>query len=244
MAVDDLVALRENRHEIVLFKPVGISSEFRNDRQGRSVKSFVSRHYPGSDPKLPHRLDRITRGILVVCLTPEAIVFQNKQIKERRWEKYYLARVAVAEGRAPEEFLGVHKAYLKESGGKAYLARSGGKPAWLEILGATPVPGNHRRWHLLIRLLTGRFHQIRAMCAAMGLPLPGDPLYDPAGRNPSEFYLEHIVLKYTPFDTQKPTTLFLPDLPERGTLAPELSELISSLVQRAPLFSEVSSGIS
>ena len=45
------------------------------------------------------------------------------------------------------------------------------------IVAAAPVPGRADRWHLLIRLLTGRFHQIRIMCAALGLPLAGDPLY-------------------------------------------------------------------
>ncbi len=229
--------LSENEHEVVLFKPTGVSSEFRNDDAGLSARSFVARRYPNAIPKLPHRLDRIAHGILLVCLTPEAIAFQNAQIKQGRWEKYYLARVAAAVGWEPHKFLGTHKAYLKEDKGKACLVRAGGKPAWLEILGAAPVPGNEERWHLLIRLLTGRFHQIRAMCAGMGLPLAGDPLYDPERRDPSEFYLEHIILKYTPFGNAVPATIFIPDLPERGRIASELANRLAALAQEAPSFS-------
>jgi len=231
------VVLSENEHEVALFKPAGVSSEFRNDTNGLSARLFVARRYPNSVPKLPHRLDRIARGVLLVCLTPEAIAFQNAQIKQGRWEKYYLARVAAPAGRDLHEFLGTHKAYIKEEKGRARLVRAGGKPAWLEILGAAPVPGRTDRWHLLIRLRPGRFHQIRAMGAAMRMPLAGDPLYDPERRDPAEFYLEHLILKYTPFDTKEPTTLFLPDLPERGILAPEISELVAMLVKRDPLFS-------
>jgi len=230
--------LKESDTEIALFKPAGISSEFKDDTEGVSAKAFVAKLRPHADPKLPHRLDRIARGILLVCLTPEAIAFQNEQIKRGRWEKYYLARVAAPAGKKPADFIGEHAAYLKEEKGRAELVHAGGKPSRLEILGAAPAPGRGDRWHLLIRLLTGRFHQIRAMCAGMELPLAGDPLYDPEGRDPAEFYLEHLILKYTPFDTKEPTTLYLPDLPERGPLAPEISGLISTILRRGPLFSE------
>ncbi len=231
-----LLILRESDNELALFKPAGLSSEFKGDTDGVSAKALVAKRHPGADPKLPHRLDRITRGILLVCLSQKAIAFQNEQIKAGRWEKYYLARVAAPTGKSPLEFIGEHMAYLKEVKGRAKLVHAGGKPSRLEILGAAPAPEMPERWHLLVRLLTGRFHQIRVMCAGMGLPLAGDPLYDPERRDPAEFYLEHIILKYTPFDTKQPTTLFLPKLAERGPIAPELSELLAMIVEREPLF--------
>ncbi len=234
---DPLIILTETNNELALFKPAGLSSEFKGDLDGVSAKALVAKRHPGADPKLPHRLDRITRGILLVCLTQGAIAFHNEQIKAGRWEKYYLARVAAPAGKSPAEFIGEHTAYLKEVKGRSKLVHAGGKSSRLEILGAAPVPQSTERWHLLIRLLTGRFHQIRVMCAGMGLPLAGDPLYDTEQRDPAEFYLEHLILKYTPFDTKEPTTLFLPDLPERGALAPEFSELLALIVKQNPLFS-------
>jgi 23S rRNA pseudouridine1911/1915/1917 synthase len=231
----DLIVLKESQNELVVFKPPGLASELRDDHGAVSVTSLVARRLPGTAPKLPHRLDRVTRGLLLVCLTKEAIAFHNAQIKARRWEKYYLARVAAPASSPPSAFIGEHRAFLTEENGRARLVRAGGKPSRLAILGAAPVPGRPDRWHLLVRLLTGRFHQIRVMCAALGLPLAGDPLYDPAHGDPAEFYLEHIILKYEDFDTRSLVALFLGDYGPRGALAPELATLIADIAVRKGL---------
>jgi hypothetical protein len=70
------------------------------------------------------------------------------------------------------------------------------------------------------------------MCAALGLPLAGDPLYDPAGRDPAEFYLEHIILKYEDFETRSPATVLLRDYADRGALAPELATMLAAIAAR------------
>jgi 23S rRNA-/tRNA-specific pseudouridylate synthase len=224
--------LKESPNELVVCKPAGLASELREGNPEPSLKSLVAARFPATEPKLPHRLDRVTRGILLVCLTPEAIAFHNAQIQARAWEKYYLARVAVPDGGSPSAFLGEHKAFLTEANGRARIVRAGGKPSRLEILSVTAVPGRPDRWHLLIRLLTGRFHQIRVMCAALGLPLVGDPLYDPQSRDPNEFYLEHVILKYTDFDTRRRSTMFLPTYEDRRALAPELAALLEEIAAR------------
>jgi 23S rRNA-/tRNA-specific pseudouridylate synthase len=77
--------------------------------------------------------------------------------------------------------------------------------------------------------LTGRFHQIRVMCEALGLPLAGDPLYDPDKRDPDDFYLEHVILKYTDFDSRQPSTMFLPAYEGRGALAPALAARLEGI---------------
>lgn len=227
-----LVVLKESRNELVVFKPAGLASEVRDGSVEPSIKSVLTARFPTLEPKLPHRLDRVTRGLLLVCLTPEAIAFHNEQIKARSWEKYYLARVAAPDGRPPSAFLGKHKAFLTEANGRARIVRAGGKASWLEILSATAVPGRPDRWHLLIHLLTGRFHQVRIMCDALGLPLVGDPFYDPGHRSPDEFYLEHVILKYTDFDTRLASTMFLPTYEGRERLAPELAALLLEIAAR------------
>ena len=226
------VVLKESQNELVVFKPAGLASDLRDGSVEPSLKSLIAARFPALEPKLPHRLDRVTRGLLLVCLTPEAIAFHNAQIKARAWEKYYLARIAAPAGGSPGAVLGEHKAFLTEEGGRARIVRAGGKPSRLEILSATAVPGRPDRWHLLIRLLTGRFHQIRVMCAGLGLPLVGDPLYDPEQRDPNEFYLEHVILKYTDFDTRLVSTLFLPSYEGREALAPELAALLAEIAAR------------
>jgi 23S rRNA-/tRNA-specific pseudouridylate synthase len=231
MNEDELIVLKESAHELVVYKPAGLTSEQR-DRNADSVLLRVAHRRPGAIPKLPHRLDRVTRGILLVCLSQESVAFHNNRIKARRWEKYYLARVAAPSDRTPASFLGEHRAFLTETNGRAEVVRAGGKPSWLRIVAAAPVPGRPDRWHLLLQLLTGRFHQARIMCAELGLPLPGDPLYDPLQRDPNDFYLEHVVLKYEDFDTRSPSTIFRADVPERGALAPEIGNALAALVTR------------
>ncbi len=232
MVSEELTVLKESPSELVVFKPAGLASELPNEHAGTSVKSLLAARHPGTVPKLPHRLDRVSCGILLVCLNDEAIAFHNQEIRERHWEKYYLARVAAPKNGSASDFLGEHKAFLSEVNGRARVVRSGGKPSRLEILAAEPVPGFADRIHLLIRLMTGRFHQIRVMCAELGLPLAGDPLYDPSERDPAEFYLEHIVLKYTDFDTRSPATIFLPNQSQRGALAPRIETLLSDIAAR------------
>ncbi len=232
MRAPGLIVLKQSAHELVVWKPAGMASELRDDRAAASLKALVARDLPGSEPKLPHRLDRVTRGVLVVCLTSDAIAFHNAQIRSGRWEKHYLARVAAPSAGTPASFVGKHRAFLAEAGGRARIVRAGGKPSWLEIVAAAPVPGRPDRWHLVIRLLTGRFHQIRVMCAALGLPLAGDPLYDPEERDPAEFYLEHAVLRYEDFDSRSIATFFLREHEERGALAPELSARLEAIAAR------------
>ena len=100
----------------------------------------------------------------------------------------------------------------------ALIARAGLRD--VVLVGPAPCPidriKDRWRWHLLIKLQTGRFHQIRILCAGLGLPLAGDPLYDPARREPADFYLEHVLFKHTDFDSRLPATYFLPELQERG----------------------------
>lgn len=226
-----LVILKESAHELVVVKPAGMASELRVEGGGEdSVRSIVARRCPGTAPKLPHRLDRVTRGLLVVALSPEAIAFHGAQVEARAWEKIYLARVAAPAGPLAA-LLGEHRAFLTESGGRARIVRAGGKPARLELLAAAAVPGRPDRAHLVIRLGTGRFHQIRVMCGALGVPLAGDPLYDPARRDPADFYLEHALLTYVDFDTRARTTLFVPDDPARGPLAPAIASALARLAR-------------
>lgn len=235
----DLPVLHETPHEIVVVKPDGMASELTSDPRGVSLISRLRRACPPPlDPKLPHRLDRVTRGVIVVALTPEAIAFHGQQIRSGRWEKYYLARVHEPRDRPIEALLGRHKAYLKRVRHRAEIVRSGGKPSFLEILAAHLAPGFPGQMHLLVKLLTGRFHQVRAMLAGLGVPLVGDALYGHDGarrrggrrRSWGDFYLEHIVLKYVDYEHRSPRVAHLRDDPDRETIDPAMHAEIERLV--------------
>lgn len=229
-----LTVLYETPHEIVVVKPAGMASELTSDPRGVSLISRIRRACPPPLlPKLPHRLDRVARGLTLVALTDESIAFHNAQIRAGAWDKYYLARVHAPHERPVEALLGQHKAYLKRVRQRAKIVRSGGKPSFLEILAAHPAPGRPNQAHLLIRLLTGRFHQIRAMLQGLGAPLVGDAFYGAAGQRPHDwdnFYLEHVVLKFVDYAHRAPHAAHLRDDPGREAIGPALRAKIEEIV--------------
>lgn len=158
---------------LAIHKAAGLSSEQR-DPAGESAVQLLRRTYP--DAQLPHRLDRMTSGILVVATDREALRWHNAAIKERRWgPKVYVARLASSFVR-----LGEHRAFMKTRGRRAEVGK--GKSARLEVLLTAPVPGLDAV-DAVIALRTGRYHQIRAMMAAEGAPVLGDELYRGGSRH-------------------------------------------------------------
>jgi 23S rRNA-/tRNA-specific pseudouridylate synthase len=185
--VAPLSLLHVTPHEIVVCKPPGLASELPRDPNADSLVTRL-RTEGFADLRLVHRLDAPTSGVMIVARSAEAAAHYSTEIAERRWKKIYVAEVSrpIDQARA---LVGEHKAYLATKGRRALVVNAGGKPSFLSIVHASPAA--ERRTHLLIRLHTGRFHQIRAMLAALGAPLMGDSMYGgPDGR----FYLEQVVL--------------------------------------------------
>lgn len=130
------------------------------------------------EARLPHRLDRPTSGILMIAADALRAADHAQEIRERKWTKYYIARVeARATAGEAARLVGRHKAYIRREGRLARCVRSGGDPASLEVLAVAPAENTAKHAHLVIRLETGRFHQIRVMMANLGFPLVGDVEY-------------------------------------------------------------------
>ncbi|MGI9437621.1 MAG: RluA family pseudouridine synthase, partial [Geminicoccaceae bacterium] len=140
----------------------------------------------GEKPRLVHRLDRDTSGVLVVAKTPSAAAALSKAFQRHEVEKLYWALVAglppLADGiidkplaKAPAPSRGGLDFELVQVGGSGAqkaktryrtIARAGKVSAWL---GLQP--------------LSGRTHQLRVHCSAIGCPILGDLKYGgPAAR--------------------------------------------------------------
>lgn len=211
-----LPILLETAHEIAVVKPTGMATELSRDTKGTSLLSQVKAAAARSQPRLPHRLDRISRGIVIVALTKRAIAHHSRQIQERAWNKIYLARCLAPADREFEDLLGQHKLHLRPQGGRARVVRSGGNQALTEILDVAPVPDVDGEIHVLVRLLTGRFHQIRATLAHLSAPLVDDWIYGASpGRGKERFYLEHIALQFAPYEATTPCAVHWKDDPDR-----------------------------
>jgi len=174
----------------VVDKPAGLIVHAAPGHHGETLVDVLGDLLAGGEearPGIVHRLDRDTSGLLVVARDPEAHRRLSAMIKARDLERHYLALI---EGR-PSARTGTIDAPLGRDP-RAPERRSvrgrGAREArtHFEVLEAMPADSL-----LLVRLETGRTHQIRAHFAAIGHPLAGDPRYGRAGRHGLERQFLH-----------------------------------------------------
>ena len=137
-------------------------------------------------PRLAHRLDRDTAGCLVMGRTPEAATRLGKLFAGGWVDKTYWA---VSNG-VPERAQGIIDLPLLKiqvPGSWNILTHPDGRPAQTDyrVLG---TDGAGRAW-LELKPRTGRTHQLRVHCAAIGCPLIGEPYYGPERIPPGNLHL-------------------------------------------------------
>lgn len=129
-------------------------------------------------PRLVHRLDRDTSGILVLARTALAATKLAAAFKARETEKIYWA--VTARVPAPEE--GSITLRLAKKGGpqgeRVAVDDEEGQRAVTdyEVIDTAPP----RAALVRLRPITGRTHQLRVHCAAIGCPILGDVKYGQA----------------------------------------------------------------
>ncbi len=168
-----LVPLFQGRRFVVVNKAAGLASH-AGPRGGASVEDWfplLSRRKDG--PWLAHRLDADTAGCLVVALRRAALIEAQAAFAEGRVRKTYWA---VVQGGPAEEWGLVDLPLQKQSGpgGWRMVGDAAGQAARTEWRVRGRAEG--LAW-LELHPRTGRTHQVRAHCAALGCPLVGDAVY-------------------------------------------------------------------
>jgi tRNA pseudouridine32 synthase/23S rRNA pseudouridine746 synthase len=164
---------------LVIDKPAGIPVH-AGPRGGPNLEAGFAALRFGlpRPPALAHRLDRDTSGCLVLGRHPKALRRLGRLFAEGKVEKVYWAVVA---GIPPEPHGTIDAPLKKETrrAGWRIEIDPGGQRAVTDyrVLGVA----EGRAW-LELKPRTGRTHQIRVHCAALGCPVVGDTTYGgPAG---------------------------------------------------------------
>ncbi len=187
------VLFRDQRFA-VLDKPPGLPVH-PGPRGGPSVEDAfptLSRRKDG--PWLAHRLDADTAGCLVVALRRAALLEAQAAFAAGTVEKTYWAVVRGAPAHASGR---IDAPLLKRSDktGWRMAVDPAGQPAASDfsVLGR----GDGILW-IEMRPRTGRTHQVRAHCAALGCPVLGDPVYGTAAGERLHLLARAIVLPLDP----------------------------------------------
>ena len=171
------MVIRETPSAIVLNKPPGLATQ-GGSKTTKHVDGLLDAFVEDERtprPRLVHRLDKDTSGVLLIARTPGSAASFSKRFASRSARKVYWALVVgkpqLAEGvidapLAKQPGTGGEKMHIDEENGAAAKTRyrvvdsAGQRASWVEL-----------------EPLTGRTHQLRVHMAAIGHPIVGDGKY-------------------------------------------------------------------
>lgn len=158
---------------LVCVKPAGVLST--DEPGGVPELAREALGDPAAQVRTVHRLDRVVSGLMVLARNAQAASELSRQIRDREFEKEYLA---VVHG-CPEEPKGRYTDLLlrNKPERKTYVVTEMAKGVQEAILDYQVLARKDGLTRVAIQLQTGRTHQIRAQFSSRGLPLVGDRKY-------------------------------------------------------------------
>jgi 23S rRNA pseudouridine1911/1915/1917 synthase len=171
--------LFENNHVLAVVKPAGLLTQPTpevSESLENMFKVWIKEKYHKTGNVFLtaiHRLDKPVGGIVIFAKTSKALSRLNESMRDGKIVKTYVATV---EGRMPSEE-GVLEHYLVHEEYRADVVSRGVAGAKFARLKYRVLQKDRDVSVVEIELETGRYHQIRAQCAAVGAPIVGDGKY-------------------------------------------------------------------
>ena len=176
VALAEAMVIHRDRAAIVLNKPPGLATQGGTGTKEHVDGLLDAYAHSGPRPRLVHRLDKDTSGVLLVAATPGTAAYFSIRFAGRSARKIYWALVtgvpdldagqidlplAKQPGTGGEKMFVDHSEHGAPSRTRyRVLERAGNAAAWVEL-----------------QPLTGRTHQLRVHMAAIGHPIVGDGKY-------------------------------------------------------------------
>ncbi|MBQ7850388.1 MAG: RluA family pseudouridine synthase [Clostridia bacterium] len=168
----------EDDDVLLVNKRAGISVE-PDEKGGVTLSELALRHVrqkvpDAFAPKACHRLDNQTCGLLMFAKNARAEEILVRAFRERSMDKRYICLVR---GMMKPPAATCHAYLLKDAKAARVSIHDTQVPGSRPIITEYETLESSAVSRLLVHLVTGRTHQIRAHMAALGHPLLGDDVY-------------------------------------------------------------------
>jgi 23S rRNA pseudouridine955/2504/2580 synthase len=173
------LVIYEDDEVLALDKPAGLAVQ-GGTKTTKHIDRLLAAWGEGDRrPRLTHRLDRDTSGVLLLAKTPDAAAFLAGGFARRRAQKTYWALVA-GNPKPGEGTIDLPLAKVGVDDRERMVPVSPKDPnakAAVTDFATVSRAGRHAAW-LALQPHTGRTHQLRAHLLAIGHPILGDPKYN------------------------------------------------------------------
>ena len=169
---------------IVINKPPGLAVQGGTNTEHHLDAMLDGLRFGAKErPRLVHRLDRDTSGVLVLARSPLAAAALAAAFRGKATHKIYWAAVVgqpkPARGRIDQKLA----KQPGPGGGRVAPDEEEGKRA-VTYYRTVSHAGDKLAW-LVLQPITGRTHQLRAHCVTLGTPILGDGKYGGAAAHPA-----------------------------------------------------------
>ena len=185
----DIDILYEDDVLVAVNKPANLKVHSSHERDGDDLQALVQERL-GRELVLFHRLDRDTTGVVLLgkkraINAAMSAMFEQKRIRKAYW--------AVVSGRWRPEWNRIESEIARSQDGRWRNVVAGGRRAvsTTRLLQAS----DEKSW-IEVLPKTGRTHQVRLHCVAMGHPILGDRLYGERAEVPIALHAWRIDLRH------------------------------------------------